>query len=33
VVCPLRWFFCLLGGGFFHFVPCVPPYLGALVYL
>jgi hypothetical protein len=25
VVSPLRWFFCLLGGGSFHFVPCIPP--------
>jgi hypothetical protein len=31
---PLRLFFCLLGHGPFHFVPCVPPFfLGALVYL
>ncbi len=31
-VCPLRWFFCLLGHGSFHFVPCIPPFLGALVF-
>jgi hypothetical protein len=30
VVCPLRWFFCLLGCESFHFVPCIPPFLGAL---
>ncbi len=28
VVCPLRWFFCLLRGGSFHFVPCFPPLFG-----
>ncbi len=28
VVCPLRWFFCLLGRGSFHFVPCIPPLFG-----
>jgi len=34
VVCPLRWFFCLLDSGqSFHFIPCIPPFLGALVYL
>ncbi len=32
VVCPLRWFFCLLGRGSFHFVPCIHPFLGTLVY-
>jgi hypothetical protein len=25
--------FCLLGCGSFHFVPCIPPYLGALVFI
>jgi hypothetical protein len=25
VVCRLSWFFCLLGGGSFHFVPCIRP--------
>jgi hypothetical protein len=30
VVRPLRWFFCR---GSFHFVPCIPLLLGALVYL
>ncbi len=29
---PLRRFFLLLGHGSFHFVPCIPPFLGALVY-
>ncbi len=35
VVRPLRWFFCLVGCGSFHFVPCILPlsFLGALVYL
>jgi hypothetical protein len=33
VVSLLRWFFCLLGGGSFHFVLCILPILGALVYL
>jgi hypothetical protein len=33
MVHPLRWFFCLLGHGSFHFVPCFPPFLGTLVYL
>jgi hypothetical protein len=33
VVHPLRWFFCLLGQASFHFVPCIPLFLGALVYL
>ncbi len=33
VVCPLRWFICLLGHESFHFVPCFPSLLGALVYL
>jgi hypothetical protein len=33
VVCPLRWFFCLLEHGSFHFVPCVPPFLGALDFI
>jgi hypothetical protein len=33
VVRPLRWFFCLDGCGSFHFVPCIPPFLDALVYL
>ncbi len=29
VVCPLGWwFFCLLGCGSFHFVPCIPPFFG-----
>jgi hypothetical protein len=23
--------FCLLGCGSFHFVPCIPPFLGALI--
>ncbi len=23
-----RWFFCLLGCGSFHFVPCIPPFFG-----
>ncbi len=33
MVCPLRWFFCLLGRGSFHFVLCIPPFfLGALVF-
>jgi hypothetical protein len=32
VVCPLRWFICLFGHGCFHFVPCVTPFLGALVF-
>jgi len=27
-VLPLRWFFCLLGGGSFHSVLCIPPYFG-----
>jgi hypothetical protein len=31
VVCPFRWFFCLLGHGFFHFVPCIPPFFGCFV--
>ncbi len=29
---PLRWFFCFLGCGSFHFVPRIPPFLGALVF-
>jgi hypothetical protein len=33
VVCPLRWFFCLLGCGSCILIPCIPPCLGALVYL
>jgi hypothetical protein len=33
VVHPLRWFFHLLGHGSFHFVRCIPPFWGALVYL
>ncbi len=33
VVHPLGWFFCRLGHGSIHFVPCIPPLLGALVYL
>jgi hypothetical protein len=33
MVCTLEWFFCLLGRMSFHFVPCIPPFLGALVYL
>jgi hypothetical protein len=33
VICPLWWFFCFLGLGYFHFVPCILPFLGALVYL
>jgi hypothetical protein len=24
--CRLSWFFCLLGGGSFHFVPCIRPF-------
>jgi len=32
VIRPLRWFFCFLGCGSFHFVPCIPPFLGALVF-
>ncbi len=29
VVNPLRWFFCLLGRGSFHFVPCIhSPFFG-----
>ncbi len=28
VVCLLGWFFCLLGCGSFHFVPCIPPFFG-----
>ncbi len=24
LVCPLRWLFCFLGHGYFHFVPCIP---------
>jgi hypothetical protein len=32
VVHLLRWFFCLFGHGSFHFVPCMPPFLGALVF-
>jgi hypothetical protein len=32
VVRPLRWFFCFLGCGSFHFVPRIPPFLGALVF-
>ncbi len=28
----LRCFFCLLGCGSFHFVPCILPFLGALVF-
>ncbi len=31
VVRLLRWFFCLLGHGSFHFVLCFPPFLGALI--
>jgi hypothetical protein len=27
----LRWFICLLGLESFHFVPCFPPFFGALV--
>jgi hypothetical protein len=27
------WFICLLGRGSFHFVPCILPFFGALVYL
>jgi hypothetical protein len=31
VVCPLRWgSFVFLDVGSFHFVPCFPPFLGAL---
>ncbi len=26
-------FFCLLGRGSVHFVPCIPPFLGPLIYL
>ncbi len=33
VVRLLRWFFCLLGHGSFHFVLFTPPFLGALIYL
>jgi hypothetical protein len=33
VVRPLRWSFHLLGHGSFHFVPCIPPFVSALVYL
>jgi hypothetical protein len=33
VVPPLRWFFCLLGPGSFHFVLWIARLLGALVYL
>jgi hypothetical protein len=29
----LGGFFCLLGHGSFLFVPCIPPFLGALVYI
>jgi hypothetical protein len=32
VVHLLRWFFCFLGRGSFHFVPCITPFLGALVF-
>jgi hypothetical protein len=32
VVCPFKWFVCLLGCESFHLVPCIPPFLGALVY-
>ncbi len=31
VVHLLKWFFCLLGSGSFHFVPCIAPLLGSLV--
>ncbi len=30
VVHPLRWFFCFLGCGSFHFVPCIPPFCWVL---
>lgn len=33
VVCFLGWFICLLRRGYFHFVPCIPPYLNVLVIL
>jgi len=34
VVCPLRWFFCLLGPyGSFHFVPSILPLGGGGVFL
>jgi len=29
----LWWFFCLFGHGSFHFVLCIPFFLGALIYL
>ncbi len=28
-----RWFFCFLEHGSFHFVPCIPPFFGVVVYL
>jgi hypothetical protein len=31
MVCLLKWFFCLLGRGSFHFVLCTHPFLGALI--
>jgi hypothetical protein len=29
----LGWFICLLGHESFRFVPCIPPFFGALIYL
>ncbi len=33
VVCPLRWFFRLLGHESFHFVPCIPPFFWVLWFI
>jgi hypothetical protein len=32
VVGSLRCFICVLGHGSFHFVPCIPSFLGGLVF-